>query len=212
MLLNTKQDNKFVVILADGTLRLSVPEGTPGSVIREFENSKGVKTVKHELIYTELSGFISNIEFRDGDYGKSLQLTIKENGEDDITLSVLTSSNYGEDLLKKLLNIDMTKRVRLVPYAFEDDNGKTRKGVTVYQDADKVTSYFQEGTGKDTVNLHGYPDAPKAKAGKTISSEEWKLYYGQCRLFMIDYIEDKLSQPIDDKPLVEGKGMEDIGF
>lgn len=193
MLLNTKQDNKFVVILADGTLRLSVPEGTEGSVVRKFENSKGEKMIKHEMVYTELSGMITNISFRDGEYGKSLQLTISENGEDDIVLSILTSSPFGEDMLKKILNIDMTKRVRLVPYSFLDDNSKSRKGITVYQDGNKIKSYFQEGEGKETVNINGYPDAPKAKAGKTISSDEWKLYYGQARLFMINFIEEKIG-------------------
>lgn len=193
MLINTKQDNKFVVILADGTLRLSVPEGTDGSVVREFENSKGEKMIKHEMVYTELSGMINNISFRDGEYGKSLQITIIENDEDYVVLSVLTSSPFGEDMLKKILNIDMTKRVRLVPYSFLDDNGKNRRGITVYQDGIKIKSYFQEGEGKETVNINGYPDAPKAKAGKTISSDEWKLYYGQARLHMINVIEDKLS-------------------
>jgi hypothetical protein len=106
-------------------------------------------------------------------------------------------------MMKKLLAVNMDLPVKLVPYSFIDDKGKTRKGMSVYQNfyidelgkpqGDKIKSYFQEGEGKETKNINGYPDAPKAKAGKTISTDEWKMYFMQARLFMIEKITETLK-------------------
>ena len=75
---NTRADNQFVSILADGTLRMPVPEFTEGAVTREYETSDGKTGTKHEMVYTELSGMITKIAFFEGEYGKLLQLTIED--------------------------------------------------------------------------------------------------------------------------------------
>lgn len=212
MLLNTKQDNKYVTILADGTLRLPSTEGAEGAVRREYETSDGKTGVKYEQVFTEISGYISNVAFHEGEFGKLLQITMKEEGEDDVILSLQTSSNFGEDMMKKLMSIDTTQKVRIVPYSFTDENGKSKKGVTVYQNGEKVKNYFQSGEGKESKMLHGYPEIPKVGKGKVISSDEWKMYFMQARLFLINYIEEnfKVTAP-SDAPTVEGKGV-DLDF
>lgn len=209
MLINTKQDNKFVTILSDGTLRLPVPEYTEGSVRREYETSDGKTGVKHELVFTEISGYITKVEFKEGDFGKLLQVTMSEEGEDDVIVSIQTGSNFGEDLMKKLPAIDTQKKVRLVPYAFTDENGKSKKGLTVYQDEQKVQNFFQEGEGDKRKMLHGFPEIPKVAKGKTISSDEWKMYFMQCRIFLINYIEENFK--VVAKGEVVGKGA-DLDF
>lgn len=210
MLINTKQDNKFVTILADGTLRLPVTEFTEGAVKREYETSDGKTGTKHELVFTEISGFITKVEFHDGEYGKLLQITMSEEGEDDVIVSLNTSSNFGEDMMKKLMSIDTQKKVRLVPYSFTGEKGKSKKGLTVYQDEQKVKNYFTEGEGEKTKLLHGYPAIPKVAKGKVISSDEWKLYFMQARLFMIGYIEENFKLVLAGE--VVGKGMEPKDF
>ncbi len=70
---NNQREGKFVSILADGKMHMTVPEGTEGAVKRDYETSDGKKGTKHELVYTELSGMIEKIEFYEGDFGKSSQ-------------------------------------------------------------------------------------------------------------------------------------------
>lgn len=205
MLINTRQENKFVTILSDGTLRLPVTEFTEGAVKREYETSDGKKGTKHELVFTEISGFITKVEFHDGEYGKLLQVTMSEEGEEDVVVSLNTSSSFGEDMMKKLMSIDTQKKVRLVPYSFTDEKGKSKKGLTVYQDGEKVKNYFTEGEGAETKLLHGFPAIPKVAKGKIISSDEWKLYFMQARLFLVSYIEEHFKVVLADE--VVGKGM-----
>lgn len=183
----------FLSVLADGEFHMTVPEGTPGAVKRVYKTSTGEEGFKWEKVITEVSGIISKVEFHEGDYGKNLNLTITDGDDEPLIVSLSTASNFGEDMMKKLLSINLELPVRLVPYAFVDDKGKTRKGVTVYQSDEKIKNYFQEGEGKETKNINGYPDAPKAKAGKTVSTDEWKMYFMQARLFMIDTITEKLN-------------------
>ncbi len=193
MLKNNKSNDKYLTILSsDGTLRIVVPEGTEGAVERSYKKTDKktnteTEVTKHELIYTEVSGIISKIKFHDGDFGKSIQLTITDEGEDPLVLSVKTDSNFGEDLMKKIPNINFDEPVRIAPYAFTDDKGKSRKGVTVYQDEEKVKDFFTSDD-EDRKKLHGFPEAEFKK--KTPTKDDWKLYFMKARLFLIEYIED----------------------
>lgn len=185
MLINNQKDNNFLSILADGTIRQIVPEGTEGSVVREYEDSKGNKGVKTEMVYTEVTGLVTKVAFYEGDYGKLLQLTITD-GEDEHVLSVSTASNFGEDIMKKLMSIKMDEQCRFAPYAFTDDKGKMKKGVTIYQGENKVSDYFHDADKKP---LHGYPEIPAGHGKKPVTTDEWKMYFMQARMFMIGAIE-----------------------
>lgn len=186
---NNKPEGTFISILADGSMRMVVPEGTEGAVKREYETSDEKKGVKHEIVYTELEGLIKGVKFFEGDFGKLLQIAFS--GEPLIILSVSTESSYGEDLMKKLPNIDITKEVKLVPYSFEDLKGKKRKGVTVYQDGNKIESYYY-GVGNDgkKTEINGYPEVKLPKGKKTMSKDDWKLYFMTARKFLIEKIEE----------------------
>lgn len=179
---NSANNDKYLSILSDGTIRISVPEGTEGAIKREYETSDGKVGVKHELVYTEVSGMITKVAFFDGEYGKLLQLTIVDGDEEPLVLSVSTASNYGEDLMKKLPNVDLNKPVVLVPYSFEDEKGKKRKGVTVRQDEVKIENYYYDAETKK--NIHGYPAFPKKK----MTTEDWKLFFLQARIFLTEQI------------------------
>lgn len=196
---NTKSNDKFVSILADGTLRLVVPEGTEGAVKREYESSDGKTGVKYELVYTELAGMITHIGFYEGDYGKLIQVTVTDEEGESYVLSVSTAQNYGEDLMKKLPNVDLKKPVKFVPYSFEDDNKKVRKGITIYQDEEKIQNFYYDADKKK--NINGYPD-PKFKK-KTPTKDDWKLYFLSARMFLIDDITERLG--ITDEPRKESK-------
>lgn len=184
MLKNLKEDVIYASVLADGRIHITVNENTEGAVKREYETSDGKTGSKWELVYSEISGMLSKINFFEGDYGKSLQLTITDGDEKPVVLSLSCASNYGEDAMKKLMNVDMEKEVKIVPYSFTDDKGKSKKGVTIYQDDEKIQNYFYDA--KKEKNVHGYPEPKKLK--KPLNKDQWKMYFMEVRMFLIDTI------------------------
>jgi hypothetical protein len=190
---NTKVNKNYVTILSDGTLRIAVPEGTDGAVKRDYETSDGKTGTKWEMVYTELAGIITKIEFYEGEYGKLIQLSVTDDEGETYTLSVQTASNFGEDIMKKLPSLDLNVAIKIVPYSFEDDKGKKKKGVTIYQDDKKISNFFYDEKSKK--NVHGYPnpEIKKGKKGKKWGKEEWKIYFMNARLFLIDYISENLK-------------------
>lgn len=182
---NSREEQIYASVLADGLIHVAVDKETPGAKLREYETSDGKKGEKWELQYTELDGMIGKLSFFDGDFGKSLQILITDGEEKPVVLSLSTASSYGEDVLKKLPNIDQSRPVRFVPYSFEE-GGKRKKGITIWQDGKKIQNFFYDAEKKEVTN--GYPTAPVPKKGKTISTDEWKVYFGQARLFLVDYV------------------------
>ena len=200
MLTNNRRTDTFVSILADGLLHVTANEETEGAVKRTYEtkerDSDGnfIKKSKWELQYTELTGMISGIKFYEGDYGLQLQVTFTDDTDKPITLSVNTQSNFGEDIMKKLPNIDLKQPVKLVPYSFKDEKtGKPRRGVTIYQGEEKIQSFYYDAEKKKT--LHGYPVAklPKVKKGEKVPTSFWKLFYLQANAFLVEDIKKRMN-------------------
>lgn len=188
-MLKVKEDKIFASVLADGAIHIECDEGDEGAKKREYETSDGKIGVKFEKIYSEITGIISNVRFQDGNYGVQLQLTITDGDEKPITLSLGTASNFGERMMEKLLAVDLTQPVTIAPYSFTDEKGKSKKGVTVIQDGKKIQNYFYDFEKKQ--KLHGFPEPKKSK--KPLSKDQWKMYYMEARLFMIDFITEKLG-------------------
>lgn len=179
-----KPQGTYYSILSDGKFHTQVDEGTAGAVRREYETSDGKKGVKYELIAQSISGRITNIAIYEGDYGKNLQVFMG----DDVIVSLNCASNFGEDFMKKLPNIDIEKDVKLSPYSFEDaDTKKVKKGITVYQDEKKIADFYHNKEGEKWVEANGYPKIP-AKA-KDWSKDEWKLFFLNARIFLLSEVE-----------------------
>jgi len=192
------QDTIFATVLADGLIHVNVPTGTEGAVEREYETSNGKTGTKTELIYTELSGMLRKVDFHEGDYGINLLLVVGDKDDDKpVTLSLSTDSNFGEDVMKKLPNIDLKRPVTLTPFSFEDDKGKKKRGVTITQlnkkkEVEKVGNFYYNADKKVVAN--GYPAVPKPKAGgKAISKTEWRKYFAIAREFLIEDITERFE-------------------
>lgn len=192
MLKNTREDSTFATVLSDGKIHINVPEGTEGAKVRKYKTSDGTEGSKTELVYNELIGIITKVDFYEGEYGMNLQVEVTDGEEKPVVLSLATSSSYGEDMMKKLPNVDLSKRVKIVPFAFIDDKKKNKKGVTIWQHvkdgekAEKITNYFYDAEKKENVN--GYPNPKKTK--KPFTKDQWKLYFGECREFLIEKLTD----------------------
>lgn len=187
------------ILGSDGTLRLSVDKDTEGAKHREYETSDGRKGEKWELIFKALEGTISNIQIYEGDYGKNLMVTLAYDGGAD-TISIGTSTPFGEDFLKKLPNIDLEKPIHFAPYSFTDDKGKIRKGVTIKQDGVKVENFFYDSEKKK--NLHKFPEPEGDTA--TYDSDDWKVHFTKVRKFLLAYAEEHVMPKFAHlRPMIE---------
>lgn len=201
MLTPDKKEGRFISILADGKFHETVGADADGAVLREYETSTGEKGSKYEYVYSKLEGVITNVEFQDGDFGEQI-LTTFSDGENEVTLALGVGSNFGEDLMKKLPAIKLEEPVRLIPYSFEDDKGKNRKGITVYQNDEKVQNYFYDAEKKE--NLNGYP-TPEGDT-EMFSKDEWKQYYLGARIFLVKYVKANIVPLFTEKRPVEATG------
>lgn len=194
-----RADTIFATILADGKIHVNVPKDTEGAVERKYATDADkkagpdVKTgVKWEHVYTELSGMIQAIKFHEGDYGINLLVVVGEEGDEKpVTLAISTESNFGEDLMKKIPNIDLSKPVTLAPYSFDNDAGKKVRGISVTQpqkkgDPVKIVSAFYDTEKKSPTN--GYPKPPVVPKGKKLPASKWRAYFSDAREFLIEYV------------------------
>ena len=184
--LKAREEKIYANIISDGSIRVRSSESDPEAVRRDYELKDGTKGTKFERVYNELSGLITGISFYDGDFGKTLHVTVTDD-EMPVILSMSMSSNYAEDLLKKIPNLDLLKPVVLKPYSFEDDKKKLRKGISLVQDEKKIQNFFYDAE-KKTV-LHGFPEIdPKKKYDK----DDWKIYFMTTRKFLEKFITDNI--------------------
>lgn len=212
----TPLDNKrYVSIKSDGLFHEKVSEGTDGAILREYDLKDGTHGSKWELLYKDLSNVhIKSIYFEDSEYGENICTTFTD-GENEVTWSENTGTNFGSDWMKRLPNLDFTAKVSIKPYAFEAENGKLKKGVNVYQH-DKIADYFWDAEKKK--KLHDFPAPPKEE----MKTDDWKLYFLNVKMFLVDYTKSKILPKFEsgvspvksDYPTPEEEGIrpQDIPF
>lgn len=188
----------FASVLADGKIHITVPEGTEGSVIRKYEASDGTKGKKSEMVYKDLSGMITGIKFEEGKFGNQVLISILDEDDGDEVPTILclgTESNFGEDVMKKLPNVNLKKPVKFAPYSFDTDKGKKQRGITIMQADKKIENFFYD---KDTKkNLHGYPETPKPKGGKAVSKTQWRKFFSECSEWLVEYLTPMFESATD---------------
>ena len=205
----------FFSVLSDGKFHQKVTQDTQGAVLREYETSDGTKGTKYELVAQSISGELESLSIYEGEYGKNILVALKGEKEDmPVVVSLSAQSNYGEDFMKKLPNIDVKKEVKLVPYSFLTENGKTKKGITIYQDEVKLQDYYHEENKKtkkfDPVN--GYPKLEKGF--EKWDSDDWKLYFGKARKVLVENFKkhELYKEEIYTVPVETGVSKKDIDF
>lgn len=194
--LETREHKVYLQVISDGTIRKQVPEGTEGAVKREYEDRETKETRhKFELVFDAINGMLGTITINKGKYGDQLIVPITD-GDEIYNLALSTQQNFGEDFMKKLPNINLDKPVRLSPFSFTSDQGKTIRGIDVRQDwnpnepmgegnGNKIPSHYYDKEAKKNVN--GYPDFDGDKDDK----EDWKIYFAQARKFLINDLKKK---------------------
>ena len=111
-----------------------------------------------ERHYNKLEGLITDVEIYHGDYGKILNLTISDNDPKtgdfvNYKLGLPFNSNYAMGFLRRAHNIDFDKKITLFTGKYEDDKGKERTYMTVWQNGDKVAYYWTKETPRDLPDM-----------------------------------------------------------
>jgi hypothetical protein len=112
--------------------------------------------------------------------------------------------------MKKLPNIDLTKDVKIAPYSFEDDKGKSRKGVTVYQGEVKIESFYWDKVKEKASNGLPQPEGDTSK----FDSDDWKMHFMVVRKFLVKQVEvlalEKFFEPKSEQEAETGVKLEDF--
>lgn len=207
------KNERYLSIKSDGKFHEVVSKETDGAILREYKLKDGTEGSKWELLYKDISNvFIKNIRFEDSDFGENILLTLSD-GDDEVVWSENTSTNFGQDLMKKLPALDFSKTVSFKPYAFEDENGRDRRGVSVFQ-IDKILNFFYDGEK----NVNGFPE-PEGDRSE-YKTDDWKVYFIQVKKFLVNYTKEnivpKFAQGTESPANVEYPENdikpEDIGF
>ena len=186
---NTK---RYIKVVSTGGFAEKVSEDTEGAVKREWTvPSRGGEPAKSgvvfEKLYRGISGYITRATINDSEYGTSLLVNVESGGEE-VTVTMSLDSEFGQDFLKKAPNIEPSEPVSLNAWNLEDETGKTRRGLSIKQNDEKIvdayTSYDAE-TKTRTYN-NGYPEPPKG----VMTSDKWKLYFMNTRVWLRDYTEE----------------------
>ena len=196
----------FATVISDGSIRVQAEENEPGAVRREYEKPDKTKGMKWEKVYANLDGIINSIKFKDSDFGQFLDIEI-----DGIVLSLGTAGNFCQDLMKKLPNVKLDEVVILAPYSFTADNGKLMKGITVYQNGEKLKSAFWDDEAKQV--LHGFPTVSKEESER-YQKDDWKIFFIGVKKFLINYTEKNVIPNIktSDEQFRENLDKAGIGY
>lgn len=124
-----------IVKVIGGSFRITVPEGADGSVIRENKEGKVVS----ELIFSSLSGYITDIKKEDSKYGLQVKISIK--ADKDYTLSLGYSDGITSNLFKMLPNVNIAEPVEMSLVTKEED-GKKRTSIFMKQNGENVKWAF----------------------------------------------------------------------
>lgn len=199
---------RYVSVLSDGKFHEGVAQGANDAVLRKYETSDGKTGEKWEVVYEKITALITNIYFKEGDYGENLYLTV-EGDEGEATIQLNASQPFGESIMKVLPNIDFEKEVQFFPYAFPSDKDPDKKirGISLSQDTFKVSNYFYDGKE----NQNGFPNPPKER--EEMTKKDWKRYFQDTNEFLIEYTKENICSKFTDqgkKNAAHDKAIDDV--
>lgn len=207
--------------ISEGKIRCKTTSDDPRAVRRVIED-KDTKE-KRELYEIVLKGYvgrIESVEVRKGKFGDQLYIGITD-GIDLVYIQMPFMSPYSRTFLERLPNVDTSRDVAIVPYQFENDNGKQVSGTSIYYNYDapeqtKVNSAYKEydADGKSVGNIGGYPAGEEG-----MSSEDWKILGLQQMKFLREnvvsafpFTKAAADAAVSEQPQKEEKEDDDLPF
>lgn len=146
-------------------------------LVRENKNGNKVYYVEYDSVSGKLTkAEMKHIEQISADV---IELVLKD-GIDTYKLTLNVDSRYGQSFMARMLAIDLDKEVEIIPYAFENKEGKKVSGLNVKQNGEKINSLYT----KDAPN--GLPEAKQVRKGKEIKwdfTDQTNFYYDRFEEF-----------------------------
>ena len=149
-------DGGTFLTVMDGSLVQSHKEPKEGRTTTRV--NKNGKTV-HEEKFDVIEGLLVSLKTKDHEtYGKQYILGVQD-GEDLFYINISQNSGSAVRFLKALPNVDLSKRVKLMPWSMADKVNPAKKiqGITMWQDGEKILPYYT----KEEPN--GLPEMKKVK-------------------------------------------------
>lgn len=132
-------------------------EATATSKMRQTESGK----IIHEELFDSVEGKITDITFRDSDYGRQVQIHITNDGEAAI-LQMPFSSGVASAFFKMLPNVKADAPVRIIP-KMEEKDGKRKTSLFINQGGPVKWAYTKDNPG----------DLPSLKKVKVKGKDTW---------------------------------------
>jgi len=151
----------FLKIFGGKIVQESSKKFTTDEELKERENKSG--NVVYYVEYDSLSGLIvgatiRNVEALNADF---LELDIVDVVEQ-YRLSIPIDSRFAQSFMYRMLNLDLSKPVEIVPYTFESKEGKKVSGLNLFQDGEKVAPLYT----REVPN--GLPEAKQVRKGREV--------------------------------------------
>ena len=178
--LKTRTSKGIYLGIAQGNITQKADKDDPLAIAREYEDDNGNKKVVYEHQFSELTGLLQEVKFRDGKFGEEWMIVIKDVDETYI-LTIKTGDRYFQDFGKKVRNIDLSEEITLSPFDFEGDNGNPVRGISITQGGEKVMNFYYDAENKKDIN--GFPSVT-AKERKEFDSDDWKMYFIKVKKFL----------------------------
>ena len=194
-------DPSLFYTIVGGTFRTQIPQDDPKAVRRDWQSADGKTSgTKYERVINALIGYITDIQFFDGEYGLQIVVSLDKDAERKTPKIALgTASREAESFMKRLPNVDLEKEVRLRPFSFNDqESGDEVRGMEVLQADEngdftvKIKNYFRDEEKKE--NSNGFPN-PEGETD-SYSKDDWKMYFLQARKFLITYTKEMICPKI----------------
>lgn len=145
--------------------------------VRENKNGNKVYYVEYDSVSGKLvHAEMKHIEKISADV---IELLLKD-GIDSYQLTLSVDSRYGQSFMARMLALDLNEEVEIIPYAFENKEGKKVSGLNIKQNGEKVNSLYT----KDSPN--GMPEAKQVRKGKEIKwdfTDQTNFYYDKFEEF-----------------------------
>ena len=138
MLGHEQKSNNYYNV-AGGKIVRSFGKTKPEGIETQSRVNKNGETV-YELIYDFIEGRIAEAKIESSEnFGDFIKLKITD-GKEVVSLSIGFKSSYGRHFIFRIPNFDFRSAIKIKPYSFIDDTGKTRIGLVIYQNGQKIAS------------------------------------------------------------------------